>query len=168
MQLALIKVNKTRWVKTGAAWLKPGDIEADPLADLKTTENKLSAWHIDEKQARLDQLLAALAANRETFDKLDYALFDKQIVTDLGIKAIDSLGGLPDPEVNNWHFDMVELSGATLVSLAKEIQNKAKMSRVTEPKAIELVKNFILRGRIDRKKLKNGLKDKIEELLRNS
>lgn len=57
------------------------------LSSLRTKDNRLSVWRIDEDRGNLHRVVAALAAGRDFLDKLDYAVIDLQALDSLGIQA---------------------------------------------------------------------------------
>jgi hypothetical protein len=69
-----------------------GDAPADALSDLRTENNALSVWIIESDHASLNMALAALASNREKFDKLDYTLIDEGILRSIPIAWVSSDG----------------------------------------------------------------------------
>lgn len=60
-------------------WLDEDDAQADALSSLRTKDNRLSVWRIDDDRGNLRRVVAALAAGRDFLDKLDYAVIDRQV-----------------------------------------------------------------------------------------
>ena len=52
-----------------------GDIQSDALLDLRTQDNALSVFRVDEG-AGIGRIVTALAATRENLSHLDYVVFD--------------------------------------------------------------------------------------------
>ncbi len=158
MPFLLRKIRQSRWYNEYHAWVKSGDIQADPLADLITQENCLSVWHIEDDQSNLDHIITAVAASGGYLSHLDYALFDRDIL-DETFKVKKSPGGSPDSIANSfWHHDLVELSGLKLVQLAKSILENSKKVRVSEKDVANLIAKAIASGRIK--------KDAVDEKIR--
>ena len=106
--------------------IEDGDVQADALFDLRTFSNALSVWMIEENRGNLNRIIAALAAGRETVDKLDYALIERQRLDELGIRLVQVNGVSCDDQENlRWHQDLQGLSGVKLVGLAYIIQEYA-------------------------------------------
>jgi len=157
MPLVLRVIRKSRWYKPEAAdWLSTGDIHADPLADLQTKDNALSVWKIEEGYSNWDILLTAVAANRSYISNIDYAVFGEDLILEhqIGIKA--SRGATPLKEANDFHLDLLELSGYKLVELAKSIMETAKIGRVPEKEIEALLKNALAQQKISIEQLKLG------------
>ncbi len=137
MPFLLRTIRKPKWYNhEGTPWLVEGELQADALDDLKTINNTLSVWWVDDSQKNLERVVIAFAANRDSFAQVDYALFDKQILSDLNIKFEKSSGDTPDGEVNKWHLDLVELTASKRFSLAMTIMVQAQKERISK-KAIE-------------------------------
>jgi len=117
----LVKLdNKRMWDSPG--WLPAGEVTADAVLDLRVEQNELSVWFVEQDRSNLERVLGALAANREHVEKLDYAVFDEASLAQVGVEARPSQGQLPDEHANeNWHRDLVELSGRRLVAVAEVI-----------------------------------------------
>lgn len=81
MPFYLRKIRKSRWNTEHIHWLEEGDIHADPLGDLTTTDNMFSVYLVDDKEEALKKLIPALAtANTDHLSNFDYALFDVSIL----------------------------------------------------------------------------------------
>jgi ribosome recycling factor len=131
-------IRKSKWYNhEGTSWLAEGELQADALDDLKTINNSLSVWLVDDNRENLEQVVIAFAANRSDLAQVDYVLFDKKILSDLNIKFEKSPGDTPNEEVNlNWHMDLVELTASKRFELAMTIMAKAEKARVSK-KTIE-------------------------------
>lgn len=166
MPLILRKIRKRRWDESeDLAWLAEDDIPADPLGDLSTTFNALSVWYIEEDRSNLDRVVAASAAGRERLDVLDYALFDQELLSQINIKIKESPGATPDVEANEWHRDLVELSAAKLVNLAKVMLRNAERRRRLPKELDQLIAKAVASGRIDKERLSQRIRDEIDVLL---
>jgi hypothetical protein len=132
----LIKLdNKRMWDKP--SWLPAGEVSAAAVQDFRADGNELSVWYVEPDRSNLDRVLSAIAANREHFEKIDYAVFEDAVVGQCGITIRPTPGQLPDEHANRtWHRDLVELSGRKLVSLAEAIAvgaaERKPMDKVTE------------------------------------
>ena len=115
-----------------------GGLQADALKNFKTSENTLSVFKVDEnnRQESVIRILVALACGRQSLDKVDYALFDSDIIKKLDIQFDEIEGTTPDQTVNKLHIDLKKLSGNIICELAKSIQNSGEIDRLY-PKDIE-------------------------------
>jgi len=127
------------------------------LADLCTAGNTLSVWEVDDAKTNLDAVVTALAATSDNLSNLDYALFDRNLLSDLKIEAKSVSGTSPFEDANRWHRDLVELSASKIVSLARAINELADKSRFHENQIRTLIKAAVVARRIDAGKLKPGI-----------
>jgi hypothetical protein len=160
--LLLRAVRKNRWYQDKSlTWLAAGEIQADSLGDLITRGNTLSVWQIEDDESNLEQVMVALTANRDNVANLDYALFDVDLISAIDIKIEPNAGDSLYETANSWHRDLTELTVAKLVKLAEAIFLKAKIVRVPEKKVLDLIKESVKLGHIDKANLKEGIQRKI-------
>jgi hypothetical protein len=162
--LVLRLIRQSRWdTPKTCDWLAPGDIPADPLADFANTcENCLSVWFLDDDKKDLDDLIAALAANREKADRLDYVLFAEENLKEAEIVVASISGQTPDEQVNGLHRDLTQLSAAKVLALTKIVWHKnLGLHRVDAKRGVQLVAAAVLRGRISLDKLRPKLRDDV-------
>ncbi len=87
MGLVLRKIKKAKWYKHEAIpWLKEGELQADALADLKTTDNNLSFWIVEDDRSNLDRIITALAANCQYVTNIDFVLLKQSVFDKLKIR----------------------------------------------------------------------------------
>lgn len=160
--LLLRAIRKSKWsTDNNILWLSAQEIQADALVDLKTSNNTLSVWYVEDDRSNLQQVITALASNRDNVANLDYALFDLKLVEDIGIKVEINEGATPYDKANRWHRDLVELSANKLIKLAEIILTKSHKERVLEKKILNLIKEAVKDGEIDRTKLKENIVKKL-------
>jgi len=121
MPLYLLMINKRKWDRLNVPWLKPNQIQADPLGDLRINEGALSVWHIEDDESNLDLVIAALVATRQNFDKFEYGLFDQEIVT--GFDGLEK-HRLYDDEVQSRILDAIRTGHIDLQKLNKSLRHK--------------------------------------------
>jgi hypothetical protein len=145
-------IRKGRWYDPeDASWVPPDDIRADVLNDLRTDGNVLSVFSIAEDRSNLNRVLAALAATRERIANVDYALFDEQTLSAMGLTMTPSPGVTPDEQVNrDCHRDIIQLSAHKVANLAVRIQRDATLCRHEEEDVKALVVEGLEAGRIQR------------------
>ena len=116
-------VRKRRWYRpSNLAWLRPGEIQGDALIDLKTSDNCLSVYRV-ENEDDVSQVTTALAANRENLCHLDYVIFNDDGLRSTGIRIAQSNGTTPNPEVNHLHYHLCELTIRRIFNLAYTVSN---------------------------------------------
>ncbi len=165
MTFLLRKIRKNRWYKTDEmVWLSDGELPADSLSDLGTQSNELSVYHISINESNLDRVIAALAANSGFLSNFDFAIFGDEIVSEIGIKIKKSPGDSPDDQVNNWHSDLLELSAQKVLSLASQIQARARIKRITHKQVLNFVADSLINGQINRSHIKWESQDDQDKL----
>jgi hypothetical protein len=165
MPLVLRKIKKAKWYKNVVVpWLKKGELQADALTDLKTTNNRLSVWLVQNDKSNLDRIITALASTCEYLTNIDFALLDQSILEQLDIKWEKTKGDSHDDVINQTnHLDLIELTATKLYQFAHKIQTNGTMTRYLEKKVINLVIEAIRIGRI----AKNRLNEKIQRRIRD-
>lgn len=168
MALVIRTVNQKIFWEQGAAatlgnWLGPNDLAADALKSLNTDDNCLSIFVINNLSSPdLDRVLAALAANRPNLDKLDYTVFDLNVVSQLGITTTQTPGDTPDDVVNSWHQDLTHLTATTVANLGMEIKRSAiRVGRKSAKEIRILIRQGVASKHIEPTKLKSYLAEKV-------
>ena len=165
MPLILRKIRRSKWYKhEGVAWLQAGELQADILVDLKTEDNWMSVWLVEDDKSNLDDLLSALAATCAVLSNLDYATLAEDIVSAVGVKIVQTEGDTPNKDVNKWHHDLVELSVSKVVGLAKAILTSGETKRVQPRQILRLIARAVESGKIDATKLSEDIRAKLEKL----
>jgi len=155
-----IKLN--RWIldPEETPWLKEGDLPSEVFKDLGTTNSCISVYEITD-DISIQYTVAALAATKDFASNYDYYFIDKNILLSADLKLKPSLGETPDDTVNKRHFDIYELSAASLLQLAELLSSKGTKARVPE----KMVKSYLTDGinsrRIDRSRVKDSLLQKL-------
>jgi len=159
----LRSIRKSKWYKhREVPWLPTGKVQADALGDLKTEDNKLSVWHVEDDRSNLERVVAAFAASRECISNFDYALVDEATLLKLNVKMETTPGLTPDDEVNGrWHRDLCEMTADKLLALAMAIAAKGERKRLGEKEVRGLIRQAIEKKRIDQTRLKPRVAVKI-------
>ena len=154
----LRKITKPKWYDL--PWLPAGDVPADALVDLRTQKNELSVWRVEPGEGNLNAVIAALASNKtDRLDNLDYVLIDEEVVTNLGIQYVKTDGDSPHSDANSrWHCDLVELTGAKVLGLAREMKRRqAEHKRVQHTAVRDILKAALQAGALQRASVNEGL-----------
>jgi len=166
MLLILRKIRKARWHRRDdLPWLTEGEIQADPLADLNTSDNKLSVWLVEDNDQDLKKVVTALASNSDTVSNIDYALLDKTYLSGIGVKFEKKSGATPYKEVNSLHCNLVELAASKLLELSKVFMAESKRDRFSEPQVISLLRDALDSGHITWERLNEKLKLSLKKRL---
>ena len=142
------------------------EIQADALWDLKTEDNQLSVWHIEDDQSNLDLVLTALAANCQFIDNVDYVLIDQRTLTGLNIQVRQTNGNSHYHSANEWHRDLLDLSARRILELAKEIyKNSDNRMRKGNKEVKQLLVSAVTSRNIDPANLHKDLQRQITKAL---
>ena len=159
MPFLLRAISKPKWYKV--AWLEEGKAQANTLADLRTKENKLSFWYVNDDKSNLHQIVSAIAAGRDAPDKFDYALFDQDFLKKISVGIEQTAGNTFHKEADKyWHRDTAELSAENVAGIANIIMEHGTKERIWESEVASLVKQAVTSGVIDVNPLKDRLKRK--------
>lgn len=165
MPLILRKIRRSKWYKhEGVPWLQPGELQADTLVDLKTEDNCLSVWRVED-ESNLDDLVGALAATCAVLSNLDYAILAEENVSALGLKIIQTEGNTPNKNVNKWHRELVELSASIVVDLAKAIFTSGETKRTRPQQILRFIARAVESGQIDAVKLSEGIRARLRSVV---
>jgi hypothetical protein len=153
--LFLRKVRQSRWFPVkGPVWFPEHDVQADPLGDITTSGNTLSVYQIEDDKSNLERVVAAMAANNQTLSNFDYLLFNRDSLRALDIDYKQTKGATPDAGVNEWHRDIIRLSGLKLVNLAREMLHNGEKGRISEKNVSQLIAKSLAKGELDQAKVK--------------
>jgi hypothetical protein len=163
MPLLVRIVRPYRWYREPAqSLLAVGDVPADSLADLNSTDATLSVYELDEDRNDLKMVLAAFGCTRGRADDVGYLVFDSDILPNLGISLKETLGNTPDSEANKRHRDLADLTGNKIVGLARELLTKGEDPETfLKAEVISTLKEGVAGGRIP----KERVPEKIRTLL---
>lgn len=165
MSLFLKKVDRrARWLipEPPLEWLKEGEAPADPLADIRAKEGKLSLWEIEEDRSNLPEVVVALAANRQHLDAFDYVLFSSKILRDLKISCVSTSGTTSHARANTYHRDAIEITVSKGAELARAIWLSAEEKERVPPYEVKnLIGESLAKGDLEAEQLSESLRKKL-------
>ena len=118
---------KRHW--DGEPWLGPQETQADAVKCLMTSQNRLSIFVLDKPDDQTERVVAALAVTRDALAHLDLAIAPEEVLVQCDIRRDSVPGQTPDPKVNGWHEDLVELTVAKIARLASAIKSEGEIRR---------------------------------------
>lgn len=160
----LLMINKRKWDRLNVPWLKPNQIQADPLGDLRVNEGALSVWHIEDDKSNLDLVIVALAAARQNFDKFEYGLFDQNIASGFNIKVQITPGNSLIDTANAWHRDFIELTAEQALNLVNTIFDDLEKHRLYDDEVQNRILEAIKTGHLNLQNLNKSLRNKLAQL----
>ena len=118
MTVGLRKITMSRWVDRPNDFPR-GEVTADSVTDLKTYQNSLSVFVVPpDDPAALIRVASAMTCDKTSLEPFEYCLFPIEGVLELGLRIRSVPGKTSDNVVNSWHRDIIDLTGAGLVSFA--------------------------------------------------
>ena len=148
MALLLLKVRHENWFKEAAApFLELGDAPADPFVDLRTKQNLLSVWEVEDDRSNLVRVVRGIAVGAQRPDHAGYILFEPGRLEAAEIEIRITAGGSKDNGINGRHRDLV-LSGKKLVALARLLLLHGETGVVTKPEILESAEEGIRTGEL--------------------
>ncbi len=162
--MLLRTVRRSRWYGLpDIPWLPDGEAQADALKDLRTEDNTLSLWHVEDNERNLARVLIAATAGRSDIANIDYLLFDSEVLHACSLEAKHTHGDSLDNEANNlWHLDIENLTASAVARLAALLFVKGETYRVFEKEVLDWLRGVVSSGHIDRGRLKDKLRLKVE------
>ncbi|MHB1674848.1 MAG: hypothetical protein ACYCSP_11450 [Acidobacteriaceae bacterium] len=159
MAKLLRKVKQNRWYKADAQiFLDCGDVPADPLGDLNTSQNRLSVFRVDEDLANIERIARAIASGGDRLDNVGYVLFDTSLLEKASIEMDTTDGETVDSVVNKCHADLTNLTGTKLVTLTRLILLEGESNTILKKRIVELV-----REGVDSKELPEKVRAKLPQ-----
>ena len=156
-------VKRPRWYKEKVRpWLERDQVPADSLTDLRTSQNSLSVYLIEDDKSNLDRVVTALSVTRSKLQEYDYLLFDVGILSQVNIKVRESKGETPDSEVNEWHRHLVEISGNQLLALVRQVlESNYETDRYLPGEISEFATRAINSGQCELSKVHPSIRKKL-------
>lgn len=130
---------------------------------MKTKQNKLSVWHIDDESERNEAVLA-IVANLDHVEAIDILLIDESLISEAGLSLQEVTGETPYHAFENNHLNVSNLDYSSLGTMAKATvesirQNRHK--RFREKELIDILTNAIQLGKVQLSELGPDVQKKI-------
>jgi len=143
------------------SWLNAGDISGDCLKDLGTDDGKLSVFLVPVGDPdAIQNVGAAMIASSKKLARFEYYPINFDTLRAVGLEVVPSptSGETIDPEVNALHHDVVELSGAKLDRLARELKRSAAKKEVSKKDIGKRIQDRVIAGKISRDRVAEGIR----------
>lgn len=141
-----------------------GFLPADTISDLRTQKNTISTWEYQDESQEIDDIVVALALNREKAQKMAVVLLDPSELQKLEIcHSSAELGKSPGcmNDILKKHRDLVDLDYWRIGYLAEYIlelvKDKKNYRTFTEKKVRQLLDNYRAANKIDQSKVNKSL-----------
>ena len=161
-------VNWGKWAGDAPAWLQAGEAPAHCLFDLRPTANDLSVYRVPEGSPP-DRVAVALAGTKQRFDAAGFIAFDPAIVNDLGIVIDDTQAGkTPDPTVDEWHENLIQLSATAMARLATRLWElrddpQVVLGQLLAPTVVKRLVEGVTKGELKLERMHADLRPEVEK-----
>ena len=153
MRQFLRSIRQGRWYRYPVVdWLDDGELQGDALSDIRTQDCRLSVYRVTSDADR-QRVAVALAATRNEFSNMDYAVFVDSDLDALGITVQPTEGDTPDEAVNELHYELGNLTVKRLALLAK-IVSVGEHRRIRQKQIKVLLQEAARSGRLDMARVK--------------
>lgn len=153
MTLVLRKVEKkVLWSNDAGNELAncpPGELPADALPDLKTLENALSVYFLDDGgEVSAERVIGALAAKRDHVANVTFITFDVGLLQELGLETNEALGQTLDAGVNACHRDLIHLTARKVAELGSCMRARGQLQRIPVNQVGKIINSSVRAGHI--------------------
>jgi hypothetical protein len=163
MALYVRKIELGKWESPDSCLPK---LRADAIADIRTYEDALSVWMIEDQKNIDDAVLAlAMSTKATSIDRIRVVLFSEGEVD--GFEIVSSKGDTAVASLSEFHRDISGLTYETLGKIASIILKKVideKYVTITKAKIKEIIRNARENNKIDETKLAVRMKEEIRNL----
>ena len=171
MSMLVRMFEKQKWSYSEKSFENHDVIPADTItSDLRTKSNTLSFWLI-ESIDELESIVLAIATSRNQLTRLDVLILDIDTFEENQLKIINSpdTGFSPVIELNDKHFDLIELNYNKLGILSKIIiefvENEEKSKRFNKQDITKIVYKGFLEKKFHLEELDLKLRNELEKVI---
>jgi len=163
MSLLIRKINKAKWFQVDI--VNNSDVSADAITNcLKTTDNTLSVWNI-ENEEYLNNAILAIVSNQDHLETIDIVIIDQDSLENKNVNIVISPGNIPILKLIDTHRDITDLTysklGFVKDFIVESIRND-QLKRYTVGSLKKILKNAIEEGYLRKTDLKPSLQVSIK------
>ena len=162
MSLLVRKINRSKWLQNDIVSGK--DVSADAVTNcMKTSENTLSTWRVDN-EAQIDDAVLAIVSAAQHLDTIDVVWMRQDQLGEEGIIMQDVPGRTPVVDLEDSHVDIVNLTYKSLGKVARSIVkciSDKYVKRYTRGSLIKLLRTAIESGRLEAERIDPSVADKL-------
>jgi hypothetical protein len=163
MSFLVRKINKAKWYQINVS--ENTDASADAITnDLKTSNNSLSVWQIND-ETELTEAILAIVANLDHLETIDVVLFSSGLIEELKLETLASPGLTPVEDLKNKHIDITNLTYSKLGLISKAIISDlrdSKTHRFTKVQLKGILTKAVDENRIGLEHLSEGVSSKLK------
>ncbi len=163
MPFLVRKIEISKWRQNDI--VHDADVSADAITNsLRTTNNTLSTWRIEDSTA-VEEAILAIAAQAEHLETIDVVKIDIEKIEKERLEIVSTPGITPYKMFTNNHHDIVNLTYNSLGTVARLVIDcfKARQEmRFTRGKLKLLLISGIRDGRVRLEDLKSSILEKLD------
>lgn len=143
------------------------EVSADALtSDLRTSNNSLSFWTVNDKDDEqcVRNAVLALASGRDRCDKMRLVLLDEVQFQKINVEIKQTEGITPAVKLAGLHRDVIELDSTKIVNLARLVAQEVRSSNLIQYSRNDiasLIKQGIIDGIVQKKSLSTRMLSQI-------
>jgi len=134
--------------------------------DLRVTEDCLSFWACDPSHPlSLEQVVLALAATRDTVDKLDLVWIDEDAIKNIPLRVVQTQGDTPAQLLRDRHRDVADIDLGGVCQLAQDMAravNGAQTKRWSKAQVRTILQNAAAQNSLDMNAVREKIRIEIE------
>lgn len=162
MSLLVRKIDRAKWIQNDIANGK--EVSADAITNcMKTKDNTLSVWKIDNPSHVNDAVLA-MASYFDHLDTIDIVVLDESALERAGLRIVPTPGNTPVKRLVDFHRLISELTYRTLGVLAgftTQCFRETTVHRFTRGQLRTLLKEAITHGDLAQTDLKEHVRSAV-------
>jgi hypothetical protein len=134
--------------------------------DIRVTEDCLSFWTCDPSHLpSLEQVVLALAATRDTIDRLDLVWIDETAIKNIPLRIVPTEGDTPAQSLRDRHRDVADIDLGAMHQLAQDVAkavNGTQTKRWTKAEVRKILKIAAAQNSLDMNGVGERLRSEIE------
>jgi hypothetical protein len=162
MSLLVKKIEKSKWLQNDI--MNGEDISADAITNcMKTKNNTLSMWRIDDEK-QIDEAVLAIVSAHQHLDTFDVVWVNVSQLEEYGIGMQDTPGITPIDDLVDRHVDIVNLTYRSLGKVANCIVkcfSDSSLKRYTYADLKKILKRAIKSGRLEVERIAPSVSEKL-------
>ena len=129
--------------------------------DIRVEDDCLSFWTCNPSHPpSLDQVVLALAATRDTVDRLDLVWIDETTIKNIPLRIVPTVGDTPAQLLRDRHRDVADIDLGAMHKLAQDVAkavNGTQTKRWSKAQVKTILQNAVAQNSLDM----NGVREKI-------
>jgi hypothetical protein len=144
-------------------------VPADGITnDIRVKDDCLSFWTCDPNDPpSVEQVVLALAAARDTVDKLDLVWIDETAIKNIPLRIVPTEGRTPAQLLRDRHRDVADIDLGAMYKLAQDVAKAVnvkplQVQRWTKAEVMKILKNAAVQNSLDMNAVGEKIRIEIE------